>query len=92
MTVQEAYKNVVDFFEGEEKIVPSIIREYDDMYGFYLAPENAEPDEPIFVGSMICCMKEDGSVIFADEIEDQGFYRKPWKDIPPKEVLGEQEG
>lgn len=88
MTVKEAYEKVIQYFDGDDSGVPVIIREYNKLFAFVLAPKWTTPGEAIFVGPMICVMKDNGEVIPAIDLEDRSFYREPWDSIDPKEVLG----
>lgn len=87
MTAKEAYKLVIEFFDGDDSGVPVGIREYEKMYGFFIAPKGTKPGDSVFVGSMICVMKDGSEVSLAMDLEDQSFHRRPWKEIDPKEVL-----
>ncbi len=79
MTVKEAYGKICDYFDDKPRAVG--IREYDNMFGFFLAPKGTNANDNVFVGSMVCVMKDSGKVEFAGDLEDQSFYRKPWMEV-----------
>ena len=81
MTAAKAYDKICEHFSSDPDPEILGIREYDNMFGFFLAPKGTKKGEDVFVGSMVCVMKDSGKVEFASDMEDQSFYRKPWVDV-----------
>lgn len=79
MTAKEAYGKICEYFNDKPRAVG--LREYDNMFGFFLAPKGSKNEQGMMVGSMVCVMKKTGEVELASDMEDQSFYRKPWTEV-----------